>query len=111
MKTTSVLFLASLAIAVGLLSLGSASAHGGRYRGPKPPNQIKPPWAAKIPQGKGPQTTRPPGRFRPAGNRSRPCEEMRSSPWFSAQVQQRTSVSSFSYSSCSSSSSSSDITR
>ncbi|MEE2887102.1 MAG: HEAT repeat domain-containing protein [Planctomycetota bacterium] len=61
MKTTSALFLASLAIATGLSSLASVSAHGGRYRGPKPPNQIQPPWASKIPQGKGPQTTRPLG--------------------------------------------------
>lgn len=61
MKTTSVLSLASLAIASGLLSLGSLSAHGGRYRGPKPPNQIAPPWAAKHPGAKGPQTTRPLG--------------------------------------------------
>lgn len=61
MKTTNILFSISMGIASGLLCLDSLAAHGGRFRGPKPPNKITPPWAANQPAPNAPPARRPLG--------------------------------------------------
>ncbi len=61
MKTICVVNTVYPAIAAVLLCLDTASGHGGRFRGPAPPNVLKPPWAAKQPPPPAPPNFRPLG--------------------------------------------------